>query len=124
MSCHRCDDRYTSIQDFTVLIFIVLNNAQKYKYPERHSALTYWEADTPSHINLGISDYGGPFTVNEVEDVINFFQLLPNIYFGGGFNAGGFNGRGFNEPGFNAGSFFSYHKLLDSEGRFDDFNLG
>ena len=45
------------------LIFRVLNYAQKHKYPERRSALTYWEEDIPSRIDLGISKYGGPFTV-------------------------------------------------------------
>ena len=47
----------------------VLNYARKHKYPERRSALTYWEDDYPSRIDLGKDKYGGPFTIEEVEDV-------------------------------------------------------
>ena len=70
------------------LIFKVLIYAQKHKYPERRSALTYWEEDIPSRIDLGMSKYGGPFTVEEVEDVKTFFRLLPVLICGGGWNAG------------------------------------
>ena len=70
------------------LIFRVLNYARKHKYPERRSALTYWEEDIPSRIDLGMNKYGGPFTVEEVEDVKTLFRLLPVLLCGGGFNAG------------------------------------
>ena len=70
------------------LIFNVLNYARKHKYPERCSALTYWEEDVPSRIDLGMSKYGGPFTVEEVEDVKTFLRLLPVIICAGGYNTG------------------------------------
>ena len=49
----------------------------KHKYPTRRSAFTYWEEDYPSRIDLGKSKYGGPFTVEEVEDVKTVLRLLP-----------------------------------------------
>ena len=87
------------------LIFRVLNYARKHKYPERRSALTYWEEDIPSRIDLGMSKYGGPFTVEEVEDVKTFFQLLPVLICGGGCNAG---------------ILLDWFKLLDGESLFED----
>ena len=54
----------------------VLNYARKHKYPERRSAFTYWEEDYPSRIDLGKDKYGGPFTVEEVEDVKTSFRLI------------------------------------------------
>ena len=70
------------------LIFKVLNYARKHKYPERRSAFTYWEEDIPSRIDLGMSKYGGPFTVEEVEDVKTFLSLIPVILCAGGCNLG------------------------------------
>ena len=90
------------------LIFRVLNYAWKHKYPERRSALTYWEEDIPSRIDLGMSKYGGPFTVEEVEDVKTFFRLLPVIICGGGCNAG---------------FFLNWYKLLNGETLFEVLNL-
>ena len=55
----------------------VLCYARKHKYPENRSALTYWEEDAPSRLDLGKRKYGGPFTVEEVEDVKTFFRMLP-----------------------------------------------
>ena len=49
------------------LIVGVLNYARKHKYPERRSALTYWEEDYPSRLDLGKEKFGGPFTFEEVE---------------------------------------------------------
>ena len=57
----------------------VLNYARKHKIPERRSALTYWEEDYPSRIDLGKEKYGGPFTVEEVEDVKTVMRLMPVI---------------------------------------------
>ena len=59
----------------------VLNYARKHKYPEQRSALTYWEDDYPSRIDLGKDKYGGPFTVEEVEDVKTILGLCPVIVF-------------------------------------------
>ena len=60
----------------------VLNYARKHKYPERRSALTYWEEDYPSRIDLGKDKYGGPFTVEQVEDVKTVLRLIPLIIMG------------------------------------------
>ena len=57
------------------LIFRVLEFAAKHKAPVNRSALTYWEEDIPSRIDLGKSKYGGPFTTEQVEDVKTFFKL-------------------------------------------------
>uniref|UniRef100_A0A1X7TW42 ADF-H domain-containing protein n=2 Tax=Amphimedon queenslandica TaxID=400682 RepID=A0A1X7TW42_AMPQE len=59
------------------LIIRVLCYARKHKYPENRSALTYWEEEAPSRLDLGKDKYGGPFTEEEVEDVKTFFRMLP-----------------------------------------------
>ena len=59
------------------LIVRVLCYARKHKYPENRSALTYWEEEAPSRLDLGKGKYGGPFTEEEVEDVKTFFRMLP-----------------------------------------------
>ena len=57
-------------------IYKVLRFAAKHKSPLNRSALTYWEEDIPSQLDLGKSRYGGPFTTEQVEDVKTFFKLL------------------------------------------------
>ena len=57
-------------------IYSVIKYAATHKHPARRSALTYWEEDIPSRIDLGKSKYGGPFTTEQVEDVKTFFRLL------------------------------------------------
>uniref|UniRef100_A0A1X7UU57 Major facilitator superfamily (MFS) profile domain-containing protein n=1 Tax=Amphimedon queenslandica TaxID=400682 RepID=A0A1X7UU57_AMPQE len=59
------------------LIVRVLCYARKHKYPENRSALTYWEEEAPSRLDLGKEKYGGPFTEEEVEDVKTIFRMLP-----------------------------------------------
>ena len=59
------------------LIVRVLCYARKHKYPENRSALTYWEEEVPSRIDLGKDKYGGPFTEEEVEDVKTVFRIIP-----------------------------------------------
>ena len=59
------------------LIVRVLNYARKNKYPRNRSALTYWEEDYPSRLDLGKEKYGGPFSEEEVEDVKTVLRLLP-----------------------------------------------
>ena len=59
------------------LIVRVLCYARKHKYPENRSALTYWEEEAPSRLDLGKDKYGGPFTEEEVEDVKTGFRMLP-----------------------------------------------
>ena len=63
------------------LIVRVLCYARKHKYPENRSALTYWEEEAPSRLDLGKDKYGGPFTEEEVEDVKTVFRMLP-LYIG------------------------------------------
>ena len=53
-------------------IYRVLKFAAKHKAPLNRSALTYWEEDIPSRLDLGKSRYGGPFTTEQVEDVKTF----------------------------------------------------
>ena len=59
------------------LIVRILCYAKKHKYPENRSALTYWEEEAPSRLDLGKDKYGGPFTEEEVEDVKTVFRVLP-----------------------------------------------
>ena len=59
------------------LIVRVLCYARKHKYPENRSALTYWEEEAPSRLDLGKDKNGGPFTEEEVEDVKTVFRMLP-----------------------------------------------
>ena len=61
------------------LIVRVLCYARKHKYPENRSALTYWEEEAPSRLDLGKDKYGGPFTEEEVEDVKTVLRLIPLI---------------------------------------------
>ena len=59
------------------LIVRVLNYARKHKYPENRSALTYWEKEVPSRLDLGKEKYGGPFSEEEVEDVKTVIRMIP-----------------------------------------------
>ena len=58
----------------------VLNYARKNKYPRNRSALTYWEQDVPSRLDLGKDKYGGPFSEEEVENVKTTLRLIPIIF--------------------------------------------
>ena len=57
-------------------IYRVLKFAAKHKAPLSRSALTYWEENVPSRIDLAKSKYGGPFTTEQVEDVKTMLHLL------------------------------------------------
>ena len=59
------------------LIAKVLNYARKNKYPRNRSALTYWEEDYPSRLDLGKEKYGGIFSEEQVEDVKTVLRLIP-----------------------------------------------
>ena len=61
------------------LIFKVLNYARKNKYPRNRSALTYWQNNYPSQLDLGKEKYGGPFREDEVEGVKTILRLLPML---------------------------------------------
>ena len=58
------------------VIIQVLNFARKHKCPIRRSALTYWEQEIPSRIDLAKTKYGGFFTNEQVEDVKTFIRLI------------------------------------------------
>ena len=57
-------------------IYHVLKFAAKHKAPLNRSALTYWEEDIPSRMDLGKLRYGGPFTTEQVEDVKSILRLF------------------------------------------------
>ena len=59
------------------LIAKVLNYSRKNKYPGNRSALTYWEEDYTSRLDLGMEKYGGPFSEEEVQDVKTMLRLTP-----------------------------------------------
>ena len=59
------------------LIFKVLNYARKNKYPRNRSALTYWQNNYTSRLDLGKEKHGGPFREEEVEGVKTLLRLLP-----------------------------------------------
>ena len=61
-------------------IISVLDFARKNKYPRNRSALTYWEENFPSRLDLGKEKYGGPFTEEGVENVKTFLMLIPLIF--------------------------------------------
>ena len=58
------------------IIYQVLKFAAKHKAPINRSALTYWEENIPSRMDLGKSKYGGPFTTEQVEDVKTVLKIL------------------------------------------------
>ena len=70
-------ENITLIKNPIRLIISVLYYARKHKYPENRSALTYWEEEAPSRLDLGKDKYGGPLTEEEVEDVKTVFRMLP-----------------------------------------------
>ena len=55
----------------------VLNYARKNKCLRNRSALTYWEEDYPSRLDLGKEKYGGPFSEEQVENVKTVLRLIP-----------------------------------------------
>ena len=70
-------ENISSIDNPIKLIVRVLNYARKHKYPENRSALTYWEEEVPSRLDLGKEKYGGPFSEEEVENVKTIFRMIP-----------------------------------------------
>ena len=64
------------------LIYSVIKYAIKNKYPRQRSAFTYCEDELPSRIDFGKMKYGGPFTVEQVEDVKTTFRILFMIFVG------------------------------------------
>ena len=54
----------------------MIRYAIRNKYPRQRSAFTYCEDELPSHIDFGKRKYGGPFTIEQVEDVKTFFRFI------------------------------------------------
>ena len=61
------------------LIYRVSKYAIKNKYPQNRSAFTYCEDEVISRIDHGKRKYGGPFTIEQVEDVKTFYKVLPMV---------------------------------------------
>ena len=57
----------------------VLKYGKNNKFPRNRSALTYWENDYPSRLDLGKEKYGGPFTEEQVQDVKTLLKMIPLI---------------------------------------------
>ena len=64
------------------LIYKVITYAIRHKHPRQRSAFTYCEEAIPSRIDLGKSKYGGPFTVEQVEDVKTLLRIIPILLIG------------------------------------------
>ena len=58
------------------LVYRVIRFAWKHKIPVQRSAFTYCEDELPSRLDLGKQKYGGPHTIEEVEDVKAFLGIL------------------------------------------------
>ena len=77
---HYLDTTPVNTSNPIKLIVRVLCYARKHKYPENRSALTYWEEEAPSRLDLGKEKYGGPFTEEQVEDVKTILRLIPLVF--------------------------------------------
>ena len=75
-TCHHVLIKEPVIQNPLKLVYKVIRYAIRNKYPRQRSAFTYCEDELPSRIDLGKSKYGGPFTIEQVEDVKTFLRLL------------------------------------------------
>ena len=78
--CQHWLDKTPQITNPIKHIAKVLNYARKNKYHRNRSALTYWEQDVPSRLDLGKHEYGGPFSEEEVENVKTTLRLIPVIF--------------------------------------------
>lgn len=58
----------------------VLNYARKTKYPRRRSALTYFDEEEPSRPGYGKYKFGGPFSIEKVEDVRTVLHIATHSY--------------------------------------------
>ena len=66
-------------------VYGVLKFAVKHKSPLNRSSLTYWEDELPSRVDLAKSKYGGPFSVESVENVKTFLRISVVLAALGGF---------------------------------------
>ncbi len=65
------------------LVYKVTKFSRLHKVPVNRSAFTYCEDELPSGLDLGKRKYGGPFTIEEVEDVKAFYGILKVIFITG-----------------------------------------
>ncbi len=65
------------------LVYKVTKFSRLHKVPVNCSAFTYCEDELPSGLDLGKTEYGGPFTIEEVEDVKAFYGILKVIFITG-----------------------------------------
>lgn len=66
-------------------VYKVLKFAVQHKSPLQRSSLTYWEDELPSRIDLAKTKYGGPLSVENVEDVKTFLRISLVLAALGGF---------------------------------------
>ena len=59
-----------------VLVYKVISFAREHRNPVRRSAFTYCEDELPSRLDLGKEKYGGPFRIEQVEDVKAFLGIF------------------------------------------------
>ena len=59
-----------------ILVYKVIEFTRKHKNPVRHSAFTYCEDELPSRLDFGKEKYGGPFTMEQIENVRVFLHIL------------------------------------------------
>ena len=64
-------------------VYRVIKYAIKTKRPRQRGAFTYCEDELPSRIDFGMDKYGGPFTIEQVEDVKTCLRLIPIAIVGG-----------------------------------------
>lgn len=57
-------------------IYQILDFAAKHKAPPNRSSLTYWEESLPSRIDFSKMKYGGPYSIEQVENVKTLFRIL------------------------------------------------
>ena len=65
-----------------VTIFRVLSYAMRNKYPRLRSTHPYWNNSFSARIDLAKTEYGGPFTANQVEDTKAFWRIIALMVFG------------------------------------------
>ncbi len=69
-----------------VTIFRIMRFAMKNKYPLRRSAHSYWNSSFCARIDLAKTEYGGPFTANQVEDTKAFWRIIALMIFTSSFS--------------------------------------
>ena len=62
------------------LVLKVSQFAHQHKVPVKRSSFTYCEDEVPSGLDLGKHKYGGPFTIEQVEDVKAFYGILKVLF--------------------------------------------